>query len=102
MTKRAVLLFLVGLLATPAFAAAKASKGPLRKTNPTRPHAIVFDVKQYGAAGDGKTLDSPAINKAIDAANAAGGGTVYLTAGTYLSGSIHLKSNVTLYLDQGA
>jgi polygalacturonase len=61
-----------------------------------------FDVTKYGAAGDGKALDSPAINKAIDAASAAGGGTVYFPAGTFLSGSIHLKSNIALYLDQGA
>ena len=64
--------------------------------------AADFEVKNYGATGDGKTLDTPSINKAIDAANAAGGGTVHFSAGTYLSGSIHLKSNVTLYLDQGA
>jgi polygalacturonase len=64
------------------------------------PHA--FDIKQYGATGDGKTLDSAAINKTIDAASAAGGGMVYFPSGTFLSGSIHLKSNVTLYLDQGA
>lgn len=64
--------------------------------------AATFDVRAYGATGDGKTLDTAAINKSIDAANAAGGGTVYFSAGTYLSGSIHLKSNITLYLDQGA
>ncbi len=64
--------------------------------------SAVFDIKQYGAVGDGKTLDSPAINKAIEAAAAAGGGTVRFPAGTYLSGSIRLKSNITLYLDSGA
>jgi polygalacturonase len=80
--------------------AALAFAAPQPRAN--QPRALVFDVKTYGAVGDGKTLDSPAINKAIDAANAAGGGTVYFIAGTYLSGSIHLKSNVTLYLDQGA
>ena len=63
---------------------------------------LFFDVKKFGARGDGKALDSPAINKAIDAAAAAGGGTVLLTAGTYRSFSIRLKSNVALYLDQGA
>ncbi|HYJ46158.1 MAG TPA: glycoside hydrolase family 28 protein, partial [Pyrinomonadaceae bacterium] len=47
-------------------------------------------------------LDTPAINKAIDAAAKAGGGTVFFPAGSYLSVSIHLKSNITLYLDQGA
>jgi len=65
-------------------------------------YASVFDVKKYGASGDGKTLDTAAINKAIDAAADAGGGTVYFPGGIYLSGSIHLKSNVALYLDQGA
>ncbi len=61
-----------------------------------------FDVTAFGAKGDGKSLDTPAINKAIDAAAAAGGGTVYLSAGTYRCFSIRLKSNVALYLDQGA
>jgi polygalacturonase len=61
-----------------------------------------FNVKQYGAVGDGINLDSKAINKAIDAAAAAGGGTVYFPAGQYLSGSIHLKSNIALFIDQGA
>jgi len=59
-------------------------------------------VRDFGAAGDGKALDTPAINRAIDAAAAAGGGTVWFSSGTYLSVSIHLKSNVALYLDQGA
>jgi polygalacturonase len=62
----------------------------------------MFDVRNFGATGDGKTLDSPAINKAIDAAAKAGGGTVYFKAGTYMSYSIHLKSNITLFIDQGA
>ena len=62
----------------------------------------VFNVKDYGAKADGKTLDNDFINKAIIACNKAGGGTVYFPAGTYLSGSIRLKSNVALYLDMGA
>lgn len=61
-----------------------------------------FNVADYGAKGDGKNMDSPSINKAIEAASAAGGGTVYFPAGNYLSGSIHLKSNITLYIDRGA
>ncbi|HSE20133.1 MAG TPA: glycosyl hydrolase family 28-related protein [Pyrinomonadaceae bacterium] len=64
--------------------------------------STTFDPKSFGAKGDGKALDTPAINKAIDAAAAASGGTVWITAGTYRSFSIRLKSNVTLYLDQGA
>jgi polygalacturonase len=66
------------------------------------PSTGAFDVRKFGAKGDGKALDSPAINKAIDAAAAAGGGTVLFTAGTYRSFSIRLKSNVALYIDQGA
>jgi polygalacturonase len=66
------------------------------------PAAGSLDVKSFGATGDGKTLDTAAINKAIDAAAAAGGGAVVFPAGNYLSYSIHLKSNITLHLDQGA
>ncbi len=62
----------------------------------------MFDVRKYGAVADGKTIDSPAINKAIEAAAAAGGGTVYFPAGVYASYSIRLKSNIVLYLEQGA
>ena len=65
-------------------------------------NAGIFDVRSYGAKGDGKALDSPSINKAIDAAAAVGGGTVRFPAGTYRSFSIRLKSNVSLYLEQGA
>ncbi len=64
--------------------------------------ARVFCVRDFGAAGDGKTLDTAAINKAIDACAAAGGGTVLLPPGKYLSGTVHLKSNVTLQLAEGA
>jgi polygalacturonase len=63
---------------------------------------IVFDVRAFGATGDGATLDSPAINRAIDAAAGGGGGTVYFRAGNYLCYSIHLKSKVAIYLDAGA
>lgn len=62
----------------------------------------VYDVRNYGAVGDGRSLDSLAVNKAIAAASANGGGTVYFPAGTYRSFSIRLKSNITLYLDSGA
>jgi polygalacturonase len=62
----------------------------------------VFNIRSFGAAGDGTTLDTDAINKAIDTAAAKGGGTVYFPAGKYLSFSIRLKSHIALYLDQGA
>lgn len=61
-----------------------------------------YNVKNYGAKGDGKILDSPAINKAIEAADKIGGGTVFLPAGKYLSGSIRMKSNINLQLEAGA
>lgn len=61
-----------------------------------------FDVRSFGARGDGKKLDTAAINKAIAAANAAGGGTVYFPAGDYLSFSVRLQSRVVLHLEVGA
>jgi polygalacturonase len=61
-----------------------------------------FNVKDYGAKADGKTNDAMAINKAISAAAAEGGGTVFFPAGTYLSGSIRLQSNIILYLSAGS
>jgi polygalacturonase len=61
-----------------------------------------YNVKNYGALGDGKNLDSKAINLAIEAAEKTGGGTVYIPAGNYWSGSIRLKSNIHLFIDQGA
>lgn len=64
--------------------------------------AIVYDVRDYGARGDGKTLDSPAINAAIETCASEGGGRVVLPAGNYLCGSIHLKSNIELHLTPGA
>ncbi|MFO7657129.1 MAG: glycoside hydrolase family 28 protein [Bacteroidales bacterium] len=64
--------------------------------------AVDYNVREYGAAGDGKTVDSPAINNAIDSAAKYGGGTIHFPAGTYLCFSIRLKSNIGLYLDHGA
>jgi polygalacturonase len=78
----------------PAFAA---GRSPAGSNTP-----ILFDIRTYGAVGDGKTVDTPAVNKAIEAAAAAGGGTVVFPAGTWLCFSIHLKSHVALHLAQGA
>ncbi len=68
----------------------------------TAPANGFFNVKTFGAAGDGKALDTAAVNKCIQAANASGGGTVFFPAGNYLCYSIHLMSDVALYLDRGA
>ena len=61
-----------------------------------------YNVRSFGAVGDGKSLDSPAINTAIESAFANGGGKIIVPAGIYLCGSIHLKSNVELHLLPGA
>src|ERR1017187_4300833 len=59
---------------------------------------VLYNVRAFGAVGDGKPLASPAVNRAIEACAQAGGGTVYFPAGTYASWSIHLMSNVALYI----
>jgi polygalacturonase len=61
-----------------------------------------FNVRDYGAWGNGQTLDSPAIQSAIDACSVQGGGTVHLPAGQYLTGSLFLRSDISLHLDSGA
>lgn len=61
-----------------------------------------FDVTDYGAKGDGAAMDTQAIQKAIDACAESGGGTVFFPQGTYLCGSLHLKSHITLMLDTAA
>ncbi|HVU35510.1 MAG TPA: glycoside hydrolase family 28 protein [Opitutaceae bacterium] len=61
-----------------------------------------YNVRDYGATGDGRTLDTSALNRAVRACAAAGGGTVYLPPGAYLSGTVELKSHVALDLDSGA
>lgn len=66
----------------------------------TRP--AIFDPRSFGAVGDGRTKDTSSVQRAIDACTAAGGGIVYLGPGTYLCGTVVLKSNVTLYLEAGA
>lgn len=64
--------------------------------------ANVYNIKNYGAIGDGKAMDSPAINKAINDAVKNGGGTIYIPAGTYACYSIRLKSNITVQIESGA
>lgn len=61
-----------------------------------------YNVKDFGAVGDGRNMDSPAIQKAIDACTADGGGVVFIPKGTYLAATIVLKDNTTLHLEDGA
>jgi len=90
----------MGLAAAAAAATPSAFAAP-RSSAAAFPAGAIFDIRAFGAVGDGKTVDSPAINKAIEAAAAAGGGTVYFPAGTWLCFSIRLKSHVSLFLSQG-
>jgi hypothetical protein len=62
---------------------------------------VLYDVRDFGATPDGRTLCTQAIQAAIDKCAAAGGGTVYLPPGVFLSGTIYLKNGVTLHLDTG-
>lgn len=88
--------FLIGVMSvcTAERIALAAAKGQLARG--------LFDVRDYGAVGDGKTLNTKAIQAAIDACARAGGGKVYFCNGRFLSGTIYLKSNVTLYIEAGA
>ena len=62
----------------------------------------VLDVTYHGAVGDGKTLNTECLQGVIDELHAHGGGQAYFPAGRYLTGSLQLKSGVTLYLERGA
>lgn len=65
-------------------------------------NARTFDMKQLGADLTGKESCTDLINKAIDEAAAEGGGTIYFPAGTYLTATIRMKSNITLNIESGA
>jgi len=93
----------LALIATSAaFSTGVAYGGDQRNGQVDASPGNVFTPRQFGAIGDGKVLDSVAINSAINACNKAGGGVVYCSPGKYLCGTVELKSNVTLYLEAGA
>jgi polygalacturonase len=62
----------------------------------------IFNIKTYGAVGDGVAVNTVAIQKAIDVCSESGGGTVWIPAGRFVIGTVQIKSNVTLSLDYGA
>lgn len=92
--RRNILLGAAGLLGFGGLPAA-ARPGPLAI-------AAGVNVRDHGARGDGVTIDTAAIERAVDAAAANGGGLVYFPPGTYASYTIHLKSRIVLYLEMGA
>jgi polygalacturonase len=92
-------------LAVPGLAVAGAAlpvlttqAAPAHNTGDSLQGARIYNVRDHGAKGDGKTLDTKAIQTAIDLCNKANGGTVLIPAGDFICGTIELKSNVTLHL----
>ena len=89
--------------ATSGLAVGMAANAPLAAQSSTpREISNRYDVTTFGARGDGSTIDTPAINRAIDAAAEGGGGTVVFPAGTYVCYTIRLKSHIALHLNPGA
>jgi polygalacturonase len=98
-TSRRVLASVFVAVGLGATAVGVASAGTRTAVTPD----AVFNVHDYGATGNGSTNDAPAAQKAVNAAGSAGGGTVEFPPGSYVIGNtIHLKSNITILLDQGA
>jgi polygalacturonase len=94
-----IVLCLIGLphaqKAAPAEAAALASKTPSAS-------GMAMSIADFGAVGDGKTINTDAIQRAIDVCAAKGGGTIHVPAGRWVTGPIFLKSHITLHIDAGA
>jgi len=91
------LIFLNILLCTTAFSSTS-FKGEQKST----PNVQIFNITDYGAEGDGITICTEAINKAVLDCNKNGGGQVYFPPGKYLSGTIIMKNNVEIYLERGS
>jgi polygalacturonase len=95
---KSIVIILTGLLLLNVAASAQTWEVPALPKIPT----TVFNVKKYGAVGDGAATETAAIQSAIDAASKAGGGVVEIPAGVYLCGPIHFASQINLRLDDGA
>jgi polygalacturonase len=108
----AAIIFLAGVILLPSLVNGqqktkvwKSSAEPLKEMESLRKQIKApkfnkreFIVTDFGAVGDGKTLNTEAFKKAIEACTKSGGGSVIVPLGTFLTGAIHLKSNVNLHL----
>jgi polygalacturonase len=74
----------------------------LVRTSQNSTNANIFDPKKFGAKGDGRSADTRAFQQTIDVCSQSGGGTVSVSPGQYIIGTIVLKSNVNLFLQSGA
>jgi len=102
MTERRIFLRNAALATVAVTALPTRAKERSVSARPGLHNTSLFNIMAYGAVGDGKTMESQSIQKAIVACYEAGGGVVYFPPGDYLSGSLVVKSNVTLYLENGA
>ncbi len=75
---------------------------PCRQFDNKTNDVVTFDIRDYGAVGDGKTKNTEAFRKAIAECAKAGGGKVLIPKGVWLTGKIHLKSNINLHVAEGA
>lgn len=98
LTRYLVVIWLAASVFSALFGTAALGQQPA----PAPSRSGICDVRAFGAAGDGKQLDTDAINAAIRSCAEAGGGTVEFSAGIYLSGTIEMLSNITLHLQSGA
>ena len=86
-----------------ASAADKPTTSPTADPEPAAAaHAQYYDITRFGAVDDNKVKSTQAIQKAVDAANEAGGGTVLVPPGVYLTGTLYLRNHVTLHLSAGS